>query len=99
MNVQNLILYFKRKKELVFFSLHSNRVQIMLYQLFDKYTVCIVQEYFEDMIKFMTSGPSHVLVLTKGETGENIIHEFRDLLGPPSVEEAREIAPDRSLFS
>ena len=51
------------------------------------------------MIKFMTSGPSHVLVLTKGETGENIIHEFRDLLGPPSVEEAREIAPDRSLFS
>ena len=43
----------------------------------------------------MTSGPSVALVLTKGETGEGIIEEWRELLGPPSVEEAKESAPDR----
>ncbi|KAI0230921.1 Thioredoxin domain-containing protein [Lamellibrachia satsuma] len=52
------------------------------------------EAFFEDLIKFMTSGPSVALVLTKGETGEGIIEEWRELLGPPSVEEAKESAPD-----
>ncbi|KAK2188196.1 hypothetical protein NP493_140g00039 [Ridgeia piscesae] len=52
------------------------------------------EPFFEDLIKFMTSGPSVALVLTKGETGEGIIEEWRELLGPPSVEEAKESAPD-----
>ena len=58
---------------------------------------CIIyfQEYFEDLVKFMSSGPSHILILTKGETGEGIIEEWRSLLGPASVEEAKEQAPDR----
>ena len=43
----------------------------------------------------MTSGPSHVLVLTKGETGDTVISDWRDMLGPASVEEAKENAPDR----
>ncbi|XP_013400539.1 thioredoxin domain-containing protein 3 homolog isoform X1 [Lingula anatina] len=51
------------------------------------------QEHFEDLVSFMSSGPSHVLVLTKG-SGEGIIQEWRDLLGPTSVEEAKEQAPD-----
>lgn len=52
------------------------------------------------MIEFMTSGPSHVLVLSKeGETDDSIIFDWRDLLGPPSVEEAREKAPDRFSIS
>ena len=55
----------------------------------------LFQPFFEDLIKFMTSGPSVALVLTKGETGEGIIEEWRELLGPPSVEEAKESAPDR----
>ncbi len=45
----------------------------------------------------MTSGPSVVLVLTKGETGEGIIEEWRSMLGPSTVEEAKEQAPDRSV--
>ena len=45
----------------------------------------------------MTSGPSVVLVLTKGDTGDTVIQEWRDLLGPASVEEAKESAPDRSV--
>ena len=55
----------------------------------------MLQEYFEDLVKFMSGGPSVVLVLTKGETGEGIIEEWRSLLGPASVEEAKEQAPDR----
>ncbi|XP_013400544.1 thioredoxin domain-containing protein 3 homolog isoform X4 [Lingula anatina] len=51
------------------------------------------KEHFEDLVSFMSSGPSHVLVLTKG-SGEGIIQEWRDLLGPTSVEEAKEQAPD-----
>lgn len=43
----------------------------------------------------MTSGPSHVLALTKGKTGENIIDEFRDLIGPTDVEEAKTQKPER----
>ena len=55
----------------------------------------LLQEYFEDLVQFMSSGPSYVLVLTKGETGEGIVEEWRSLLGPASVEEAKEQAPDR----
>lgn len=50
-------------------------------------------------MKFMTSGPSHILVLTKGETGEGIIEEWRELLGPPTVEEAKDAAPERSVVN
>ena len=45
----------------------------------------------------MSSGQSHILVLTKGETGESIVEEWRNLLGPASVEEAKEQAPDRYI--
>ena len=27
------------------------------------------EEYFEGLVQLMTSGPSHVLVITKGDTG------------------------------
>lgn len=53
------------------------------------------QEYFEELVQFMTSGPSHILVITKGATGDGIIDEWRQLLGPPSVEQARESEPGR----
>ncbi|XP_061183794.1 thioredoxin domain-containing protein 6-like isoform X2 [Saccostrea echinata] len=52
------------------------------------------ESFFDDFVKFMTSGTSHVLVLTKGRTGENIISEFRDLIGPTDVEEAKEAQPE-----
>ena len=61
-----------------------------------KLAIHLFQEYFEDLVKFMTSGPSHVLVLTKGETGDHVIEDWRELLGPASVEEAQEQAPERS---
>ncbi|OWF51269.1 Thioredoxin domain-containing protein 3-like [Mizuhopecten yessoensis] len=58
------------------------------------YTHLQDEDFFNDLITFMTSGPSHILVLTKGRTGENIINEFRDLIGPTSVEDAKEKQPE-----
>ena len=54
-----------------------------------------MQEYFDELIKFITSGPSHLLVLTRGTTGETIVKDWRDMIGPTNVEEAKSEAPDR----
>lgn len=54
-----------------------------------------LQDYFEDLVKFMSSGPSFALVLTKGQKGDTILHDWRDMIGPTSVEEAKDQAPDR----
>ena len=44
-------------------------------------------------MKYMTSGPSVICVISKGDTGEGIIEEWRELLGPTSVEDAKANAP------
>lgn len=41
------------------------------------------------------SGPCMTLVLTKGDTGEGVVDEIRNLIGPKDVEEAKEKAPER----
>lgn len=50
--------------------------------------------YFEELIAFMTSGPSVVLLLSKmGLTGDGIVEEFRELIGPFSADVAKDEAP------
>lgn len=39
------------------------------------------------------------LVLTKGDTGEGVVEEIRDLIGPKDVEEAKEKAPERFVHA
>ena len=46
----------------------------------------------------MSSGPSFALVLTKGGKGENVLQEWREMLGPPTVEKAKEEAPERWFY-
>ena len=41
------------------------------------------------------SGPCMTVVLSKGDTGEGVIDEFRELLGPADVEVAKQDAPTR----
>lgn len=43
----------------------------------------------------LSSGPCTTLVLTKGETGEGVVEEIRNLIGPKDVEQAKEVAPER----
>ncbi|XP_062504205.1 thioredoxin domain-containing protein 3 homolog isoform X2 [Corticium candelabrum] len=51
-------------------------------------------ETFEELLDYMSSGPCHVLVLTKGVTGEDAVPELRSLVGPTDSEKAKEEAPD-----
>ena len=41
------------------------------------------------------SGPCMTLILTKGDTGEGVIDDIRNLIGPPDVEQAKQESPER----
>ena len=63
--------------------------------------VCLVlvavQDSFEEMCQYQATGPSHILVLTKGMFGETIVEEWLEVLGPPNVAEAQESAATRCV--
>ncbi|CAB3983118.1 thioredoxin domain-containing 3 homolog isoform X4 [Paramuricea clavata] len=50
-------------------------------------------EHFENLVEFMSSGPCMTLIISKGGTGEGVIPQFRDLIGPKDVNQAKEEAP------
>ncbi|XP_052834459.1 thioredoxin domain-containing protein 6 isoform X2 [Octopus bimaculoides] len=52
------------------------------------------EPFYEDYIQFMTSGPCHVLVLKKKNNEKGIVYEWKEKLGPVTVEEAKESAPN-----
>ncbi|XP_078702258.1 thioredoxin domain-containing protein 6-like isoform X3 [Branchiostoma floridae x Branchiostoma belcheri] len=53
------------------------------------------EEFFDELVAFMASGPSHVLVLSKGdEAGAEVIDEWRKIIGPFDSSVAKEEAPD-----
>ena len=41
------------------------------------------------------SGPCMTLIISKDGTGEGVIPQFRDLIGPKDVNKAKEEAPER----
>jgi len=47
------------------------------------------------MCTYMASGPCQILVLTKGDFGEGIVEEWQEIMGPVSITEAKEQAPNR----
>ncbi|XP_043988410.1 thioredoxin domain-containing protein 6 isoform X1 [Gambusia affinis] len=49
---------------------------------------------FEDLVQFMSSGPSHILVLSQIEGTANIIPAWREFIGPADIEEARRENPE-----
>ncbi|XP_014859261.1 PREDICTED: thioredoxin domain-containing protein 3 homolog isoform X2 [Poecilia mexicana] len=49
---------------------------------------------FEDLVQFMSSGPSHILVLSQIEGTANIIPAWREFIGPADIEEARREKPE-----
>ncbi|XP_051466196.1 thioredoxin domain-containing protein 3 [Apus apus] len=46
--------------------------------------------FFDDLVSFMTKGPSVIMVLTK----ENAVEEWRQLMGPTNPEEAKQTSPE-----
>ncbi|KAE8299381.1 Thioredoxin domain-containing protein 3-like protein Dynein intermediate chain 3 [Larimichthys crocea] len=49
---------------------------------------------FEDLVQFMSSGPSHVLVLSQVEGSANVVPAWREFIGPADIEEARREKPE-----
>ncbi|XP_045071628.1 thioredoxin domain-containing protein 6 isoform X1 [Coregonus clupeaformis] len=49
---------------------------------------------FEDLIQFMSSGPSHVLVISQGEGSGHVVPAWREFIGPADIEEARRDKPE-----
>lgn len=79
---QNFYMFF------VCFFLHLSN--IYPYLLYD-------QAYFEELVQFMSSGPSHILVLSQAEGSANVVPAWREFIGPADTEEARREKPDRSV--
>ncbi|XP_072181200.1 thioredoxin domain-containing protein 3 homolog isoform X3 [Diadema setosum] len=51
-------------------------------------------EHFNELVTFMSTGPSCILVLTRGDTGEGVVADVRNLIGPKDVDLAKEEAPE-----
>ncbi|XP_071484524.1 thioredoxin domain-containing protein 3 homolog [Diadema antillarum] len=51
-------------------------------------------EHFNELVTFMSTGPSCILVLTRGDTGEGVVADVRNLIGPKDVDQAKEEAPE-----
>ncbi|XP_051259019.1 thioredoxin domain-containing protein 6 isoform X1 [Dicentrarchus labrax] len=49
---------------------------------------------FEDLVQFMSSGPSHILVLSQAEGSANVVPSWREFIGPADIEEARREKPE-----
>lgn len=58
--------------------------------------VCVCsQPYFQELIQFMASGPSHVLVISIPEGTDDVISAWQAFLGPADIEEAKREQPER----
>ncbi|CAL8372644.1 unnamed protein product [Arctogadus glacialis] len=52
------------------------------------------EPYFEELVRFMSSGPSHILVLSRAGPGPaNVVQAWLDFMGPTDVEEAKRDKP------
>ncbi|KAM6985108.1 thioredoxin domain-containing protein 6 [Aplochiton taeniatus] len=49
---------------------------------------------FEDLVKFMSSGPSHILVLSQMEESANVVPAWREFIGPADIDEAKREKPE-----
>uniref|UniRef100_A0A4W3JE98 NME/NM23 family member 9 n=1 Tax=Callorhinchus milii TaxID=7868 RepID=A0A4W3JE98_CALMI len=60
----------------------------------DFYRHRIEEPNFEDLIWFMSSGPCHILIISKPEGTGDVIPEWREFIGPNNVDVAKQEQPD-----
>uniref|UniRef100_UPI0037E7226E thioredoxin domain-containing protein 6 n=1 Tax=Semicossyphus pulcher TaxID=241346 RepID=UPI0037E7226E len=60
----------------------------------DFYQHKAAEVYFEDLVQFMSSGPSHILILSQVEGSADVVPAWREFIGPADIEEARTEKPD-----
>ncbi|VEL29474.1 unnamed protein product [Protopolystoma xenopodis] len=56
------------------------------------YSYLAQEPFYEALVQFITSGPSELLLVSKG--AEGVIDEINEFLGPYNVEAALKEAPD-----
>lgn len=69
---------------------NAKEVQLTAEQAAEFYKEHAEQDYFEKLIQHMSSGPVMALALCR----EDAVTNWREMLGPKNVEEAKDIAPD-----
>ncbi|XP_063284788.1 thioredoxin domain-containing protein 6 [Pelobates fuscus] len=52
------------------------------------------EEKFQELIQFMSSGPCHVLIISKSGEDEDVIPTWREFIGPTDVEIAKKEKPE-----
>ena len=52
------------------------------------------KEHFNDIIKYVTSGDSCVLALTKPDNKDDVVNSWRQEIGPKDLNEAKKQYPD-----
>ncbi|XP_061648116.1 thioredoxin domain-containing protein 6 isoform X2 [Phyllopteryx taeniolatus] len=52
------------------------------------------EDCFEDLVQFMSSGPSHILVLSKLEDSSNVVKAWLHFIGPANIDEAKRQKPE-----
>ncbi|XP_041663014.1 thioredoxin domain-containing protein 6 isoform X2 [Cheilinus undulatus] len=54
----------------------------------------IMKVYFEDLVQFMSSGLSHILVLSQAEDSVSVVSAWHEFIGPADIEEAKREKPE-----
>ncbi|XP_062390924.1 thioredoxin domain-containing protein 6 [Sardina pilchardus] len=52
------------------------------------------EPYFQELVEFMASGPSQVLVISQTDASADVVPAWREFIGPADVQEARRDKPD-----
>ncbi|XP_034430134.1 thioredoxin domain-containing protein 6 isoform X1 [Hippoglossus hippoglossus] len=60
----------------------------------DFYQHKAAEDCFQDLVQFMSSGPSHILVLSQVEGSASVVPAWREFIGPADIEEARREKPE-----
>lgn len=78
----------------IWLELWSRFVSVNVFLLHGTCFFCL-QPCFEELVHFMSSGPSHILILSQAEDSANVVPAWREFIGPPDMEEAKREMPER----
>ncbi|XP_046902971.1 thioredoxin domain-containing protein 6 [Hypomesus transpacificus] len=52
------------------------------------------EEGFDELVRFMSSGPSHILLLSQPDGSANVVPAWREFIGPTDTEQAKREKPE-----
>ncbi|XP_051787337.1 thioredoxin domain-containing protein 6 isoform X2 [Erpetoichthys calabaricus] len=52
------------------------------------------EPYFEELVQFMSSGPSYILIISQPESSDDVIPAWREFIGPKDIDVAKREKPE-----